>query len=170
MELPAVGPAHSTTATEFFFLEACGNEGKLWRDEFESGENSRLWSDLWKVLRLFRTHRLREGRELLTSVEVQLCKGVSGSPSIVHLLWRYVFSAKAYLQYLSDDFESAKTSLERASEEIRIILELDRFLLPLAIHCTDFIIQQARIARRERNWMEVKRHIATLEQIATGDS
>jgi hypothetical protein len=50
-----------------------------------------------------------------------------------------------------------------------MILELDRFLLPLAIHCTDFIIQRARLARREGKWLEVKQHLVTLERIAAGE-
>jgi hypothetical protein len=170
MDFPAAVPAHPTTATEFFFLEACGNEGRRWRSELESHENNRLRADLSQALRLLRAHQLHEGRELLASVELDLRAKVSGLPSIGHFLWRYVFSTKAYLQYLSDDFKAARASLEQADDEIRTILELNHYLLPLAIHCTDFIIQQARIARREGKWTEVKRYIDNLEQIATGES
>jgi|GEM_PF-3975175 len=170
MEFAAADPFHSTAVTEFFFLEACGDKGRRWCAEIEDGENSRLRADLSQALRLFRTHRLHEGWALLASVEFRLRGKAASSPSIGHFLWRYLFSAKAYLQYLSDDLEAARASLLQAADEIRIILELDHFLLPLAIHCTDFITQQARIARREGNWTEVKRCIKALEQIATGEA
>jgi hypothetical protein len=160
---------HSALGNEFFFLEACGDSAKSWREEFEAPENRGLRSSLSQALGLLRTHRLQEGCDYLESVELRLRQSSSCRPSLLHFQCRYFFAAKAYLQYLSDNLEASRRSLDQAGEEIATAIELDRFLLPLAIHCTDFVIQKARIARRERKWIDVKRYIDCLEEMAFGE-
>jgi hypothetical protein len=66
------------------------------------------------------------------------------------------------------DLGAALACLAEAEGAIRRLVETQRFLLPLAIHCTDFIIQRARVARRAGEWTEVRRQLGILRAVSEG--
>ncbi|MEA2602767.1 MAG: hypothetical protein QOF89_3759 [Acidobacteriota bacterium] len=155
----------SQTRNEFYFITACGEEARHWMAEFCDADNIELRLIIADALRRLRRHELAVGLELLGSVDRRLHSKVFGFASVESLLWRFEYAARAYADYLTGNLESAKANLLSAHREIARIIGLHEFLIPLAIHCTDFIIQRARIARRERSWAEARQYIDTLEKI-----
>jgi hypothetical protein len=149
----------------FFFIDACGEEARRWLAELCDTDNVELQLLIKRSVRLFRRHELSSGLDLLAAIDHQLHLKVCGFASILRLLRRFEYAARAYAEYMVGDLESAKASLTKADLEISRIISLHEFLVPLAMHCTDFIIQRARIARRERRWAEVKEQISILERI-----
>jgi hypothetical protein len=146
-------------------LSLCGSEAQRWLAEFQRPEYFQCATKVFHAMVLFRQHDRDRALGLLQAADV----GISGCgaefPSIGRLLRRWHHSAMAYFHYLEGDLESAKASLAMAGEEVRRVLSLHSFLIPIATHCIDFRIQLARIARRENRWADVKRHLTTVRRI-----
>ncbi len=168
MDRPGANLDLSNSVNEFFYLSACGEEARRWIAEFEGPANLELRLDLLQTLRHLRAQHISAGATLLADIESRLSTREPGSESVDRFLWRYFFAARAYLEYLQGDLEAALSSLADADEGIRWIISREGFLLPLAIHCTDFIIQRARIARRAGDWGGVQRHLRSLRSVCEG--
>jgi len=168
MDRPGANLDHSNSVTEFFYLPACGEEARRWLAEFENPGNLELRLALSQALRHLRAQQISAGATLLVEIESRLRTRESRSESVDRFLWRYFFSARAYLEYLQGNLKSALSSLADADEGIRWLIGREGFLLPLAVHCTDFIIQRARVARRAGDWEGVRRHLRTLRSVCEG--
>jgi len=141
------------------------DEARSWLEEFQREESFGWAKKVFQAMVLFRRHEIDRGIQLLDAVDEGLRSSDVEFPSIIHLLRRWHQAALAYYHYLNDDMEQAKLALQSARDEVRKVLSLHIFLIPIATHCIDFRIQLARIARRENRWTEVKRHIETLRRI-----
>ena len=168
MDRPGANLDPSYSVTEFFYLSACGEEARRWLAEFEGPDNLELRLDLLQTLRHLRAQQISAGATLLAGIESRLSTREPGSESVDRFLWRYFFAARAYLEYLQGDLESTLSSLADADDGIRWLISRKGFLLPLAVHCTDFIIQRARVARRAGDWEGVQRHLWTLRSVCEG--
>jgi hypothetical protein len=146
-------------------LSLHSDEARRWLAEFQREETFRWATNAFQAMVLFRRHEVDRALQLLSSVDEGLRTSTFESSSIRHLLRRWHLSAMAYYHYLNDDLENAKRALLAARDEVRRVLSLHPFLIPIATHCIDFRIQLARIARRENRWTEVRRHIQTLRRI-----
>ena len=100
MERPGADPIHSSSTTELFYLSACGDDARRWLAELEESENCNLRLDLSKALRNFRAQQIHPGLVLMESAVRRLRTQEGRSPAIERFLWRYVYSAQAYLEYL----------------------------------------------------------------------
>lgn len=158
----------SITDQDYGFLDHCGREAREWLAELRQEETLRIMSRTATALEALKRYDVKTGRELLTAVEGDLQARTAGLPSITHLLERYRVSARAYLCYLDGDLEQAKADLLQAHEEVRTIIGLHEFLLPIAIQCVDFVIQRARVARREKQWQEAAGLIRIVHEIFSG--
>jgi hypothetical protein len=148
---------------DFEHLNFCGDEARRWLAATKLNEE--LVARLLLAIRAFHKYDLDEGRRLLSAVAAEIESEAREFPSITHLLWRQYWTVKAYSHYLDGDLEAAGAALDRAEAALKAVLSLHPFLLPLAFDCIDFLLQRARIARRENRWEDVKRLLDDLEKI-----
>ncbi|HEY6323911.1 MAG TPA: hypothetical protein VJA16_20395 [Thermoanaerobaculia bacterium] len=153
---------------EFFFLPACGPAGRGWLHELCDEPCLRLRLDLAVAMLMLREFDLEAGRRLLASIDGRLRAEPTGISRVSRYLRRWHDSTLAYLHYLEDDLASADTALRRSQDQVEALLDDHAFLLPMAIHCTDFVIQRARMARRRGHWTEAKAQVRLLGSILTG--
>jgi hypothetical protein len=158
----------SLTDHDYGFLRHCGSEACHWLAELREAGTLEIMNRTSTALEALKRYDVKTGFELLAAVEGDIRARAAGFPSINHLLERYRVSARAYWYYLNGDLENAKRDLLSAHEEVRTLIGLNGFLLPLAIQCADFVIQRARVARRERQWKEAEHHVRTIHEIFSG--
>lgn len=158
----------SLTDHDYGFLKHCGHEACEWLAEFREEGTLEILNRTVTALEALKRYDVKTGCELLTTAEGDIQRRATRFSSIGHLLERYRVSARAYLHYLNGDLEGARKDLLQAHDEVRIIIGLNDFLLPMAIQCVDFVIQRARVARRERQWKEAERQIRSVHEIFLG--
>ncbi len=165
MGKPAASELISFTEQDYAYLRHCGEEARRWLAELRTPGPLGTLNRIANALEDLKLYDLKTAFELLAAAEGEVRALDVRFPSIRHLVERYRVSTRAYLHYLNADLEAAKRDLAGAHEEVRILVGLDGFLLPLAIQCADFIIQCARVARRERQWKEAELHIQAIREI-----
>lgn len=150
----------------FAFLPFCGADACRWYAELLGTEPIDIRCKILRGFEALLSHDLAPGAALLAEAERDLHRRDAGRPSsVLHYVERYRLTAVAYLHYLNGDLEAARLSLAQGHERVRYLITFNRFLIPVAAECTDFIIQSARIARRERRWREAERQIEILRGI-----
>src|SRR6478672_2280528 len=149
----------------FAFLPFCGDDACRWYSELFGTEPIDIRYKILTGFHALRSHDLASGAALLDEAERELRREDAGPSSVLRYVERYWLTALAYLQYLNGDLEAAKLSLAQGYEKVRFLITFNRFLIPVAADCTDFIISWARIARRERRWREAERQIELLRDI-----
>ena len=149
-------------------LAACGDEARSWIDEFR--RHWPLAETAFDALGHLRKHDLDTGLRRLSELETSLRALDIVDPSIAHLLWRWYFAALAYHAYLREDLPAARCLLDRADRAVRSAVGGHRFLVIFALQCVDFRFQRARIARRERRWDDVRRHLRAVREMWRGET
>jgi hypothetical protein len=151
------------------FVARSGDEGRRWVEQYRRPELVQLarWSS--ESLRLLRRRNLEAGREVLERIDARL-QTMNGSapPSVARVLERWYYSVLAYHRYCVEDFDGAEHALGQAHEAVRAGIEMHRFLLPLATHCSDFAIQRARVARNRRRWREMRAGVELVRSMMAG--
>jgi len=142
------------------FVALSCDEGRRWVKEYRRPECLELTRWIGQALAWLRRGRVDDGCELLVRAEERARALAALSPSLRHVLDRFYYGALAYLHYCLEDFDTAQELLERSDDAVRAAIEERRFLLPLAVHCHEFCLQHARIARSRRRWQEMREHIA----------
>jgi hypothetical protein len=154
----AIGTAAGGGLTWPHFAARSGPEGAAWVSEYLLADRRELISATERALQLLRRHQLQEGKDLLDDVASRL-ERLTGDASVVLVVRRFFWSALAYYHYCLEDFTSAAEALEQAHQAIVSAIEISPFLLPLAIHCHEFRLQHARVARSRRRWREMRGHL-----------
>jgi hypothetical protein len=168
MKKPTADELISLTEQDYAYLRHCGEEACHWLAEFRQPEPLEILNRIANALAGLKLFDVKAAFELLDAAEGDIRALALRFPSILHLVERYRVSTRAYLHYLNGELERAKLDLLSAHEEVRTMIGLNGFLLPLAIQCADFVIQRARVARREKQWKEAEQHIRTIHEIFSG--
>ncbi|HEX6904269.1 MAG TPA: hypothetical protein VF789_31455 [Thermoanaerobaculia bacterium] len=148
------------SALEFHhFAARSGEAGKTWVQEYLRPEVQRPVQRIDEALLLMRRRKLDAGLERLQETTLELRRLSELPPAVLSVLDRWYFGVLSFYQYCVEDFEAATGSLSRAEESVVAALSGCRFLLPLANHCHEFRLHHARIARNQRHWDEMWRHI-----------
>lgn len=151
----------------YHFTALSGPEARRWIGELHSGECRRIQEDVELALLLFRRRQLAEADALLGDVDERL-RGFAEADAKGHVLRRFYLGSLAYGDYVRGDLDAAERASIAAGEEVRRAIELQRFLLPLAHHCHEFLLQRARIARNRRDWAAMRRLVAEVEEMLRG--
>lgn len=135
------------------FVTASGPEGERWVERYHRDDLRHTRAEITDALYLGRRRRLDEAGALLEGLDQQL----SALPDDTHrlVLRRYYLGSWAFLCYMRKDFDGAERASSDAAEAIRVAIDRDRFLVPLAHHCTEFCYQRARIARNQLRWNDM---------------
>ncbi|HYU32692.1 MAG TPA: hypothetical protein VEW48_11060 [Thermoanaerobaculia bacterium] len=140
------------------FVSRSGDEGRRWAEQYRQPEILEIDRLSTRAVLALRTRRLEQGQALLRAVEERL-PGTEAPPSVLQVLNRWYYGAVAYEQYCRDDFERASESLDLADLALTAAISFQPMLLPLANHCQEFRLHQARISRNLRRWREMRSSI-----------
>jgi hypothetical protein len=139
------------------FAGRSGEVGQAWaaeyRRHFPSVELSR------RALALMHRHQIEEGHATLQEFARAL-EELQGIPSSMRsLMKRWYHGVAGYYFYCIEDFDQAQQSMCLADQAVVDAISESDFLLPLAVHCQEFCLHQARIARNRRRWTEMNRYL-----------
>ena len=144
-----------------------------------SGEAGRAWTDAYRchlplversdqALAYLRRRRFGEAEAELRRCAAELA-GLPAFPSSVRwVVERFFYGSLAYLRYCLGDLDEAEQLLRRADEALVAAIRDAGFLLPLAIHCQELCLHQARIARNGRRWPEMHAHVERARAMVLG--
>ncbi len=140
------------------FAERTGRAGKEWAEEYRRHQPK---VELGKrALQLMREGQMEQGGKLLHEFIGQV-EGVCGEPvSVRAVLDRFSHGIEGYYFYCRRDFASAEQSMLSAHAAVARALTTADWLLLLAVHCQEFRLHLARIARNQRRWTEMQASIA----------
>ena len=144
-----------------------GDAGREWLLAYKESDD-RVGRALQNALSFLRNGRSAESYELLAQVEKHRQQVRLEHPGVFHVLGRFYHGVVAYYEYQTGNLTAADREMEYAAAAVRQSLEAHRFLLPFAPLITDIPLQKARIARRERDWRAMERHIDTMYEMETG--
>ena len=65
--------------------------------------------------------------------------------------------------YRTGDFANASHEMKMAHRAVAQAIESRDFLFPFALQCPDLCLNQARVARNQRNWLEMHGHISRMQ-------
>jgi tetratricopeptide (TPR) repeat protein len=140
------------------FAQRTGEAGTLWAIAYLRHLSKVELSD--KALALMRKGDLEQGKRELEHFATQLANDPAEEVSVRSVLWRWYYGVEGYYLYCTGDFEQARLAMQRAHEAVRSAISSAEWLAMLAIHCQEFCLHQARIARNQRNWPEMHAQIA----------
>jgi hypothetical protein len=142
----------------YHFIARSSLEGKRWVEEYRS-EQWRLAEMSDHALQQLRRQQLREGKDLLDQVASRLEETDGIRPSVLLVLQRFYWATLAYYHYCIGELDQAERLLDRAQQAVVSAIETEPFLLPFAMHCHEFRLQNARVARYRRRWHEMRERL-----------
>lgn len=161
-----VGPHASTPSSSLHFIVRGSEAGRRWMESFEAGPGPGLIRDADAALDLLRRGHLEAGSAQLSEVARRLerCRSRQ-EPSARAVLDRWFWGVSAFGRYRRRELEAASDELARARRAVVRALEEERALLPLAWHCQELWLHDARIARNRRSWIEMESHIERVRRM-----
>jgi hypothetical protein len=139
------------------FARRSGEKGQAWVEEYRRYAPTVALSD--RALEQLRWRRFEEGQAILHEFAHAL-ETLNGTPdSMRRVLDRWYHGVSAYYFYCIEDFDHARQSMLLAHEAVVEAISEADFLLLLAVHCQEFCLHQARIARNRRQWLEMHDHV-----------
>lgn len=84
------------------------------------------------------------------------------------VLGRFYAGTVAYYHYCRGDLARAAAALDEAQAHLVAAVDAERALLPALPLSADIPLQKARIARRQRHWSEMRRHLRQLCDVQAG--
>jgi hypothetical protein len=136
------------------FVERSGPEGRGWAEQYR--RHAAKMEIGKRALEHLRGGRAEQGGELVREFVGQV-EGVCGEPaSLRAVLDRFRHGIEGYYFYCRGDYDGAEQSMRLAHDAVaRAIGEAD-WLLLLGVHCQEFRLHLARIARNRRRWPEMQ--------------
>jgi hypothetical protein len=149
------------------FVARSGEQGRSWAAAYK--RHLPLFNSSVEALEDLRSGRLEAGEQRLRRLREDLRSlRFSLPPSVRHVLERWVHGVEGYRQYRRGRWSEARESMFRAHRAVTAAVSRQRFLMPLAHHCHEFCLHQARIARNQRDWEAMERAIDNARAMMDG--
>jgi hypothetical protein len=149
-----------------YFARRTGPDGCKWAEEYVRHNATMQLGGL--ALQQLRKRNSTAGgtlQEFIRCVEVVPPE----PPSVRAVLDRFRYGIEGYYFYCRGDFSRAKDAMCRAHSAIERALSKADWLLLLAVHCQEFCLHQARIARNQRQWKEMHEYISRARAMMCDD-
>lgn len=148
------------------FAARSGEPGAAWAAEYEAHASVVALSN--EALGHFRARRFADGCRILDEYD-RACASLNGIPgSMRRVLDRWYHGVEAYRRYGLDDFDGAADGMNQAHDAVVEAVSRDGFLMMLTIHCLEFRLHHARIARNRRSWDELDAHVRHARSMVEG--
>ena len=132
------------------FAERSGREGREWAEKYEC---HRPTAELGtRALLKMREGQLDQAKELLQEFVGKVEAVREGPASIRAVLDRYRHGIEGYYFYCRQEFSAAEKSMLLAHDAVARAINDADWLLLLAVHCQEFCMHRARIARNQHRW------------------
>jgi hypothetical protein len=141
-----------------YFAARTGKPGWEWAREYQ--HNAGMVELASQALEHLRRGDLPGGRAALQQFAASMAC-LSGIPvSMQAVMRRWYHGVAAYNFYLTGEFDKADQTMCLAHDAVAQAIKESDFLLVLSVHCQEFSLHQARIARNHRQWPKMWNHIA----------
>lgn len=151
------------------FISATGEQGEAWfRLYLDAGGDDfggRLDVGVLKI----RRGQEAEGERILNECASTLDALESADPSIPLVLRLSYLSACAYRHYHHGELDSAQAVLDECDSVVAETLAVAPFLVPIAGRCCDFRLHRVRLARDQRRWQDMWRHLDRGRRMVSGE-
>jgi hypothetical protein len=140
------------------FAERTGRAGHDWAATYRRHLPAVALSD--RALALMRKGEIEEGRRVLREFAYYLSALRDEQDSVSAVLYRWHHGVAGYYFYSVGNFQQAQESMNQAHEAVKRAISSADWLIMLAVHCQEFCLHQARIARNQRRWPEMNTFVA----------
>lgn len=138
------------------FAERTGDDGREWVDQYKRHSNTLEMSK--EALQYMRRGQLDKGNEVLGECRREI-EAASSEPSIRAVLDRQLHGVDGYYAYCRQDYVRANELMCLAHDAVARAISKAEWLLLLAVHCQEFRLHQARIARNQKRWPAMQAYI-----------
>jgi hypothetical protein len=135
------------------FAERTGEAGRAWAEAYRLHLPEVALSD--RALVLMRGGEVEQGGMLLKELADQMAATREDQASIRAVLDRWYYGVAGYHFYCLGDFYQAQEAMQLAHAAVKRAISDADWLAMLAVHCQEFCLHQARIARNQRHWPEM---------------
>jgi hypothetical protein len=141
-----------------YFAARAGQTGREWAAEYR--RHTAIVESSIVALELLRQGDLAGGKAALEqfAASVGMLPGIPVSMQAV--MGRWYHGVAAYYFYRIGEFGKADEAMCLAHDAVAQAISESEFLLMLSVHCQEFCLHQARIARNRGQWAEMDSHIA----------
>jgi hypothetical protein len=139
------------------FASRSGDAGRAWAQDYR--RHADLVETSNDALDLMRRNELESGYARLRDYAAGIEALDSPSRSMRALLDRWYHGVAGYYFYCRGDFEYAERSMCAAHEAVVDAISEASFLVLVSVHCKEFRLHHARIARNRRHWPEMNEHV-----------
>lgn len=143
-----------------------GEEGARWVADYVALGCCELTDQLTRAIGLLRKQRFQPGHEILSRVWEEISRIGPDRPDLQAVMNRWYFAAFSYYRFITSDFDGAARDLDLAQAAVEAAVRSTPMLSPLAHHCIEFQLHHARIARDQRHWEQMRRHIERIFDLA----
>lgn len=139
------------------FASRSGEAGRVWATEYRRHTPTVELSLL--ALEQLRRRDLAEGHTTLRKLARALANMDGVPTSMRRVLDRWYHGTAAYYFYCIEEFDRAERFMALAHDSVVEAISSADFLIMLAVHCQEFCLHQARIARNRRRWSDMRNHV-----------
>jgi hypothetical protein len=150
-------PHISMTYDWLHFAERTGGPGKQWAIDYRRHRSAVALAD--ESLALLRQGKIESGGLALLELKRQISRIRGEQESVRAVLDRWFHGVSGYYFYCREDFQQAQRSMQEAHLAVRRALSSAEWLMMLAVHCQEFCLHQARIARNQHAWTEMNARV-----------
>lgn len=136
------------------FAARSGREGREWAEGYRHHAGKLELGH--RALTNMRRGDLERGRTLLQEFVGQVEEVSGESASVRAVLDRYRHGIEGYYFYCRGEFDAAERAMRLAHDAVARALGRANWLLVLAVHCQEFCMHRARIARNRQRWPEMQ--------------
>ncbi|HEX8321102.1 hypothetical protein [Longimicrobium sp.] len=164
--MPQSKPTDRFAASWLYFVAASGDEGRRWVQDYSRFQH--LVDMNQDCLALLRRRSWDEGAEHLRRFRAGVDAAEDAAPATRALLERWYQAVYGYYWYSLDRHDEARRAMVAAADAIALAIGHLPCLVPLATQCHEFHLHLARIARNERRWADMWRHVDDVRAMFKG--
>lgn len=158
----------STPVTWITYVRLSGEEGRRWADAYAPREP--IAALCQRAVEVLRVRGIAEGAALLERARQGLeALPADEDPSVRAVLERWYQGALGYYFYATAAYDQADACMDRAYGAVVDAIGRRRWLLPLAMECSEFHMHRARVDRKRCRWATMRDHAETAVQMRAGD-
>lgn len=157
---------HSRTYDWLHFAGHAGEAGRAWADAYRRYLPLVGQSD--EALDLMRQGRLEAGHARLRAYTAALDALKTCPSSVRAMLDRFGHGVAGYYHYRQGEYARAEQSMAAAHEAVVEAVSHAGFLTLACVHCKEFRLHLARIARNRRRWREMADHVECARAMTLG--
>ncbi len=139
------------------FVSRSGVAGREWAAEYRRQRENLAIAG--RALKLLRSGGHEEGRALLQEYALAVDAARSIPDSLRADMWRHYHAVAGYYYYCIEDFALAHEAMRQANAEAVKAISGSPFLIVLSTAFLEFTLHQARVARNQRQWREMREYI-----------